>query len=52
MRRLFEHRGFRVDERNELLLRAILLHNYRMSKRLDRMRKGAGFLRRVMFLPG
>ncbi|MFV7423430.1 GNAT family N-acetyltransferase [Stenotrophomonas geniculata] len=34
-RRLFERQGFRVDERNDFLLRGVPLHNYRMSKRLD-----------------
>lgn len=33
-RRLFERQGFRVDERNEFLLRGVPLHNYRMSKHL------------------
>lgn len=35
-RRLFERRGFRVDVRNDFTIHGIAIHNYRMSKRIDR----------------
>jgi len=33
-RRLFEHRGFRVVERNDMIRNGVAIHNYRMIKEL------------------
>ena len=34
-RRLFEHKGFAVEERQDLVIRGVAIHNYRMVKTLD-----------------
>jgi putative acetyltransferase len=34
-RRLFERKGFVVLERQDLLIRGVPIHNYRMTKILD-----------------
>lgn len=34
-RRLFERKGFAVVERQDLVIRGVAIHNYRMSKSLD-----------------
>jgi hypothetical protein len=34
-RRLFEHKGFAVVERQDLVIRGVAIHNYRMAKALD-----------------
>jgi len=34
-RRLFEHKGFAVVERQDLMVRGVDIHNYRMAKALD-----------------
>jgi len=34
-RRLFEHKGFAVVERQDLMVRGVAIHNYRMAKALD-----------------
>jgi putative acetyltransferase len=34
-RRLFEHKGFMVLERQDLVIRGVAIHNYRMAKTLD-----------------
>lgn len=36
-RGLFERQGFALGSRNELFFNGVMLHNYRMSKPLDRM---------------
>jgi len=33
--RLFEHKGFAVVERQDLVIRGVVIHNYRMVKALD-----------------
>jgi putative acetyltransferase len=34
-RRLFERKGFAVVERQDLVIRGVAIHNYRMAKALD-----------------
>jgi hypothetical protein len=34
-RRLFEHKGFAVVERQDMVIRGVAIHNYRMAKDLD-----------------
>jgi ribosomal protein S18 acetylase RimI-like enzyme len=34
-RRLFERKGFTVVERQDLVVRGVAIHNYRMAKTLD-----------------
>ena len=34
-RRLFEHKGFAIVERQDLVIRGVAIHNYRMAKALD-----------------
>jgi hypothetical protein len=34
-RRLFERKGFAVVERQDLVVRGVAIHNYRMAKALD-----------------
>jgi hypothetical protein len=34
-RRLFEREGFAVVERQDLVIRGVAIHNYRMAKALD-----------------
>jgi putative acetyltransferase len=34
-RRLFEHKGFVVAERQDMVIRGVAIHNYRMVKTLD-----------------
>ena len=34
-RRLFERKGFVVVERQNLMIRGVAIHNYRMAKALD-----------------
>jgi putative acetyltransferase len=38
-RRFFERKGFTVVERQDMVLRSVLIHNYRMSKELGQPRR-------------
>jgi putative acetyltransferase len=40
-RRLFERKGFAVAERQDLVVRGVAIHNYRMTKTLDLSRTAA-----------
>ena len=39
-RRLFEHKGFAVVERQDMVIRGVAIHNYRMAKDLGRGSSG------------
>ena len=41
-RRLFERKGFAVVERQDLMVRSVAIHNYRMAKALDLTAPGCG----------